>query len=282
MSGRRRRPDRGRPQEGHRGHRRPVPVHRQQHVAARHARARRSTARATSKDFVARLDDPRPARRCKAESRRRSRAATAASASRSPATPQNPKWQGKTIAAIAEAEKKEPIDIVLEIERNGGAQIVNFGMSEEDVRLYMKQPWVATASDGSVQTPGDTVPHPRSYGTFPRKIGHYAIEEKIIPLEHAIRSATGLPADILKLTDRGYLKAGLLRRRGRLRPEDVPRHGDVRQAAPVRHRREVGVRQRPRRGEGRGVSGRSARRAGAAVEEVRIPSPPSFAGPRSV
>ena len=146
--------------------------------------------------------------RIKAESRRRSAVATAANASRSPVTHPNPKWHGKNIAAIAEAEGKEPVDIVLEIERNGGAQIVNFGMSEDDVRIYMKQPWVATASDGGVQTPGNTVPHPRSYGTFPRKIGHYAIEEKIVPLEAAIRSSTGLPADILKLTDRGYLKPG--------------------------------------------------------------------------
>lgn len=118
----------------------------------------------------------------------------------------NPKWQGKNIAAIADEEKKEPADIVIEIEKNGGAQIVNFGMSEDDVRVYMKRPWVATASDGGVQTPGDTVPHPRSYGTFPRKIGKYAIEDGIVKLEDAIRSSSGLPADILKLTDRGYLK----------------------------------------------------------------------------
>ena len=197
-----------------------------------------------SKEFVARLDDPRPARRSRRTSRRRSRAATAASASRSPATRTNPKWQGKTIAAIAEAEKKEPIDIVLEIERNGGAQVVNFGMSEEDVRVYMKQPWVATASDGSVQTPGDTVPHPRSYGTFPRKIGRYAIEEKLIPLEARdpqLQRAAGRHPE----ADRPRLpEAGLLRGRGGVRPEDVPRHGDVRQAAPVRGRGEVGVRQR--------------------------------------
>ena len=56
--------------------------------------------------------------------------------------------------------------------------------------------------------PGATVPHPRSYGTFPRKIGFYAIEEKIVPVEAAIRSSTGLPADILKLKDRGYLRVG--------------------------------------------------------------------------
>jgi N-acyl-D-amino-acid deacylase len=121
----------------------------------------------------------------------------------------NPKWQGKSLAAIAEAEKKSPADVVMEIEKAGGASVVNFGMSEEDVRLYMKQTWVATASDGSSQVPGDTVPHPRSYGTFPRKIGRYAIEDGVIPLEQAIRSASGLPADILHLTDRGYLKPGM-------------------------------------------------------------------------
>jgi N-acyl-D-aspartate/D-glutamate deacylase len=86
--------------------------------------------------------------------------------------------------------------------------MVSFGMSEEDVRLFMRRPWVATASDGSSQAPGNTVPHPRSYGTFPRKIGHYAVAEQVVPLEQAVRSATGLPADILRLPERGYLKPG--------------------------------------------------------------------------
>jgi N-acyl-D-amino-acid deacylase len=66
---------------------------------------------------------------------------------------------------------------------------------------------VATASDGSSQLlTANTVPHPRSYGCFARKIGHYSLAEKVIPLEQAIRSACGLPADILKLPQRGYLK----------------------------------------------------------------------------
>jgi N-acyl-D-aspartate/D-glutamate deacylase len=120
----------------------------------------------------------------------------------------NPAWQGKTLAAIAAAANKDVLDIVLEIERHGGAQVVNFSMSEEDVRLIMKQPFVATASDGSSQVPGNTMPHPRSYGCFPRKIGRFAIEDKVIPVEHAVRSASGLPADILKLPERGYLKPG--------------------------------------------------------------------------
>ncbi|HJZ56688.1 MAG TPA: amidohydrolase family protein, partial [Gemmataceae bacterium] len=121
----------------------------------------------TEKEFVARLDDPKVGEQMKKD-------ITAALGGRDGGKriqiaryAPNPKWQGKNIAAIAEAEEKEPLEIVLEIERHGGAQIVNFGMSEEDVRVYMKQPWVATASDGGVQTPGPTVPHPRSYGTFP-------------------------------------------------------------------------------------------------------------------
>src|SRR5262249_26720088 len=81
-------------------------------------------------------------------------------------------------------------------------------MNEEDVRIIMKQDFVATASDGSAMAPGNTVPHPRNYGCFPRKIGRYAIEDGVISLEHAIRSASGLPADILHLKDRGYIRKG--------------------------------------------------------------------------
>jgi N-acyl-D-aspartate/D-glutamate deacylase len=119
-----------------------------------------------------------------------------------------PEWQGKDIASIAQEEKKSPLDIVLEIERNGGAKIVNFSMQDEEVRFIMKQPFVATASDGSAMKLDETVPHPRSYGCFARKIGRFSIEEKTLPLEQAIRSASGLPADILNLPERGYLKSG--------------------------------------------------------------------------
>jgi N-acyl-D-amino-acid deacylase len=162
----------------------------------------------TNKEYIARLDDPDrgPAIQKAVESAMKSRdgGATIQIASYKP----NPKWQGKTLAAIAEAEKKSATDIVLDIERHGGAGVVNFGMNEEDVRIFMRQPFVATASDGSAQVPNDTVPHPRSYGTFPRKIGRYGYVDGYITLEHAIRSASGLPADILRLTDRGYLKPG--------------------------------------------------------------------------
>jgi N-acyl-D-aspartate/D-glutamate deacylase len=122
-----------------------------------------------------------------------------------------PAWQGKNLASIAKQENKSATEIALEILRNGGAQIVSFGMSEENVQLVMKQPWVATASDGAARVPSDTEqPHPRSYGTFSRKIGRYAIEDGLISVEQAIRSASGLPADILRLPERGYLKVGSL------------------------------------------------------------------------
>lgn len=120
----------------------------------------------------------------------------------------NQAWQGLSLAAIAEKEKKSMVNLVQEIESKGGAQIVHFSMNEEDVRLIAKQDYVATASDGSALVSDSTVPHPRCYGTFSRKIGRYAIEEKLMPLEQAVRSATGLAADILRLPQRGYLKTG--------------------------------------------------------------------------
>jgi N-acyl-D-aspartate/D-glutamate deacylase len=162
----------------------------------------------SAKDLVARLDDPQTGPKMKADIEKALKSRDGGKAIQIARYAKNPKWQGMRVTDIAAGEGKSPLEIVLEIERNGGAQIVNFGMSEEDVRVYMKRPWVATASDGGVQTPGDTVPHPRSYGTFPRKIGRYALEDGIVTLEQAIRSSSGLPADILKLTDRGYLKPG--------------------------------------------------------------------------
>ncbi len=119
-----------------------------------------------------------------------------------------PEWVGKLLADIAAQEQRHAADVALEIFAHGDAPAVSFNMSEDDVRFVMQLPWVATASDGAVKVDDGTRPHPRSYGTFTRKIGRYALAEKVIPIETAIRSATGLPADILRLRDRGYLRAG--------------------------------------------------------------------------
>lgn len=162
----------------------------------------------THKDFLARLDDaelgPKIRQAIDAAVHERDDGRAVRIARYKP----HPSWQGKDLAAIAKAENQPVLDIVLDIERHGGAAIVNFGMSEENVRMVMSLPFVATASDGGAKVPDDSVPHPRNYGTFPRKIGHYALDEKTLGLELAIRSASGLPADILHLPERGYLKAG--------------------------------------------------------------------------
>jgi N-acyl-D-aspartate/D-glutamate deacylase len=117
-----------------------------------------------------------------------------------------PAWIGKSLDEIAELEKRPVLDIILEITRGGGAAAVSFGMNEEEVRYAMQLPWVATASDGSSKLPGADRPHPRSYGTFSRKIGRYALAEKVLPLAAAVRSSSALPAEILGLTDRGYVR----------------------------------------------------------------------------
>jgi N-acyl-D-aspartate/D-glutamate deacylase len=119
-----------------------------------------------------------------------------------------PEWSGKSLSDIAKSEKQTVVELALRIVRDGGALVVSFGMSEDEVRQIMQLPWVATASDGRAYLPGSDRPHPRNYGTFPRKIGHYALTEKVISLEQAIRSSTGLPADILHLPERGYLRSG--------------------------------------------------------------------------
>jgi N-acyl-D-aspartate/D-glutamate deacylase len=162
----------------------------------------------TQEDFLARFDDSEQGPRIRKAIEEQINSRNGGQSLRIARYSPKPAWQGKDLQTIAATEKKSVLDIVLEIERNKGAGVVSFGMSEDDVRLIMKQPFVATASDGSSQVPSDTVPHPRSYGCFPRKIGRYAIADQVITLEHAVRSSSGLPADILKLPERGYLKTG--------------------------------------------------------------------------
>lgn len=91
-------------------------------------------------------------------------------------------------------------------------------MSEDEVRLIMREKWVA-ASDGSAQSlDSPSQPHPRSYGCFARRIGRYAIEMNILPVGQAIRSATAA-ADILGLPEHGYLRPRLCGRPGGFRPK---------------------------------------------------------------
>lgn len=122
--------------------------------------------------------------------------------------PKHPEWVGKLISQIATAEARSQVEVAFDIFRTGDEAGVSFSMDEADVRYVMTLPWVATASDGGVKVDDGTRPHPRSFGTFSRKIGRYSLQEKVIPIEQALRSASGLAADILGLTDRGYLREG--------------------------------------------------------------------------
>ena len=123
--------------------------------------------------------------------------------------------QGQTLAAIAKSRGKDPLETLLDIlvEDHGYTGGAVFGMKEEDVALALVQPWMSVNNDSAGASPdgplGQEHPHPRAYGTFPRILRKYVREEHRLSLEEAIRKFTGLPAQRMRLTDRGVLKRGL-------------------------------------------------------------------------
>jgi N-acyl-D-amino-acid deacylase len=131
---------------------------------------------------------------------------------------QNPKLlplQGKTLADVAKQQNKDPMDALFDllIEDQGYTGVAVFGMSEDDVALALQQPWTSVCNDSSGASPegllGQEHPHPRAYGTFPRILRKYVREEKKLTLEDAIRKFSALPAQRVRLTDRGVLKEGM-------------------------------------------------------------------------
>jgi N-acyl-D-aspartate/D-glutamate deacylase len=120
----------------------------------------------------------------------------------------DPSVEGKNLAQIAKERGSTPLDAAIAILKAGGAGIVSFNMSEDDIGRLMQQSWTMTSSDGGLVPMGDGVPHPRSYGTFPRKIKRYVRERGVIGLEQAIRSMTSLPAAVFRLADRGTVRVG--------------------------------------------------------------------------
>ena len=106
--------------------------------------------------------------------------------------------------------EKTIVETAIDLVLNGSPSIISFNMQESDLEYFMKRPYVMTGSDGNVQIPDKSFSHPRSYGTFPRKIREYVKEKKWITMEQAIRAATSLPAEVLGLADRGSLKEGFV------------------------------------------------------------------------
>tara|TARA_R110002012_G_scaffold85496_1_gene213157 strand:+ start:11494 stop:13113 length:1620 start_codon:yes stop_codon:yes gene_type:complete len=124
-----------------------------------------------------------------------------------------PELEGKTLKDWAEMEGLQPTvstgaELVMKAQENGGASCIFHVINEEDVQRIMQHPMAMVASDGSLVEPGDGHPHPRSYGTFPRVLGHYSRELGVIPMPEAIRKMTSLPAARLGLTNRGSIAVG--------------------------------------------------------------------------
>ena len=124
------------------------------------------------------------------------------------------KFEGKTLAQIAQMENRDAldgaIDLVVADRDNVGA--VYFSMSEDDVKLAMRQPWVSVGTDYGEVSPtgplGESKSHPRAYGSFARILGKYVRDEHVLTLEDAIRKFTSLPAQQVRLEDRGLLRPG--------------------------------------------------------------------------
>lgn len=121
--------------------------------------------------------------------------------------------EGRTLADWAAREglpltSATGAELVIRAIRQGGAKAIYHVMDEGDVDRIMRHPFTAIASDGRLVQPGEGHPHPRWYGTFPRVLGHYVRERGVLTLEDAVRRMTGLPADRLRLTDRGRIAEG--------------------------------------------------------------------------
>jgi N-acyl-D-aspartate/D-glutamate deacylase/photosystem II stability/assembly factor-like uncharacterized protein len=123
--------------------------------------------------------------------------------------------QGKRVAEIAEAQKKDPLDALFDLllADQGQTSAIYFMMSEADMRAAMQAPFVSFCTDsGARATDGPLAgskSHPRGWGTYPRVLGHYVRDERLLSLETAINKMTGAPAARVGLRDRGLLREGM-------------------------------------------------------------------------
>lgn len=123
-------------------------------------------------------------------------------------------YQGKTIAEIAKEQNKDALDTIFDLLiEDPSMSVAVFAMSEKDIAYALKQPWVSVDNDSQGTAPtgllGREHPHPRAYGTFPRILRKYVREEKLLSLPDAIRKFSALPAQRMRLADRGVLKDGM-------------------------------------------------------------------------
>ena len=121
---------------------------------------------------------------------------------------------GKTLAEVARRRGKSPEETAMDLVIQDGTrvEVAYFLMSEDNIKTQMAKAWVSFGSDAGSQAPeGPFVksnPHPRAYGNFARLLGKYVRDERVIPLQEAIRRLTTLPAENLHIQRRGGLKPG--------------------------------------------------------------------------
>jgi len=125
-----------------------------------------------------------------------------------------PEWEGKNLKEILLSQGKKlsrenAAELIIDIEKNGGAGGIFFQMDEKDVEALMRLPYTMHASDGAIQVPGKGMPHPRSYGTFPRVIARYVRDRGVLSLGDAIRKMTSLPAQVFRIRNRGMIREGM-------------------------------------------------------------------------
>ena len=144
------------------------------------------------------------------------------------------KYTGKTLAEVARMRGKSPeetaMDLVIEDDSRVGTAY--FLMSEDNIRKQIVLPWVSFGSDEESSAPEGVFTkyqqHPRAYGTFARVLAKYVRQEKLMPLESAVRKLAALPAENLGLKQRGRLQAGYFADIADLRPREHPGPCDVR------------------------------------------------------
>ncbi|MDH4062893.1 MAG: D-aminoacylase [Acidobacteriota bacterium] len=126
----------------------------------------------------------------------------------------DPALSGKTIADLLKASgqpltQSATADVIIDLQLKGGCSAIFHAYDEPDVERLMRSPFGMVGSDGSLTRLGDGAPHPRAFGTYPRVLGRYVRERRILPLEEAVRKMTSFPAARLGLSDRGLLRVGL-------------------------------------------------------------------------
>jgi N-acyl-D-aspartate/D-glutamate deacylase len=129
---------------------------------------------------------------------------------------QNPTFSGKTLADYADhlglpLTLETGIDLILELELQGGFIGIFHAMSEQDIEHFLQHTNTMIDSDGDLLNFGEGHPHPRCYGTFPKILGHFVRDKKIISLEDAIHKITYLPSEKIGLKTVVVFKRELLR-----------------------------------------------------------------------